>query len=206
MPPVVRRRSGIPPGRCSSAAFCGTAAPFDIDEATGAFVEHDLVKALRELPDEARGWLDGKAHRPVPELQGGLGLRCRHAPGRTATSAVRAALLDYQEIKAPIRPQGVLPFKVDAGARPRDSPPVVQGSMARALESGVKALIDRIHGLYVPYWTFDAHAVCPWEAEAGHYYYTTEHYRDNQGRSQTRQVRHVRWEPAVRRRRALLRR
>jgi hypothetical protein len=61
---------------------------------------------------------------------------------------------------------------------------------------GVKALIDRIHGLYVPYWTFDAKAVCPWEAEAGHYYYTTEHYRDNKGQSRTRQVRHVRWEPA----------
>ena len=61
---------------------------------------------------------------------------------------------------------------------------------------GAKALVDRVHGVYVPYWTFDAHAVCPWTAEAGHYYYTTERYRDNQGRSRTRQVRHVRWEPA----------
>ena len=61
---------------------------------------------------------------------------------------------------------------------------------------GVKALVDRVHGVYVPYWTFDAHAVCPWDAEAGHYYYTTERYRDNKGNMQTRQVRHVRWEPA----------
>jgi len=38
--------------------------------------------------------------------------------------------------------------------------------------------------------------VCPWEADAGHYYYTTESYRDGQGREQTRQVQHVRWEPA----------
>ena len=53
-----------------------------------------------------------------------------------------------------------------------------------------------MRGVYIPYWTFDAQAVCPWEAEAGHYYYTTETYRDNQGRTQTRQVRHVRWEPA----------
>ena len=36
----------------------------------------------------------------------------------------------------------------------------------------------------------------PWRAEAGHYYYTTESYRDNQGRTQTRQVQHVRWENA----------
>ena len=53
-----------------------------------------------------------------------------------------------------------------------------------------------MHGVYVPYWTFDAQATCPWEAEAGHYYYTTETYRDGQGRTQTRQVQHVRWEPA----------
>jgi len=53
-----------------------------------------------------------------------------------------------------------------------------------------------VRGVYIPYWTFDAQAVCPWQAEAGHYYYTTESYRDNQGRTQTRQVRHVRWEPA----------
>jgi hypothetical protein len=59
-----------------------------------------------------------------------------------------------------------------------------------------KALVDRVHGIYVPYWTFDAHAVCPWEAEAGHYYYTTETYRDNKGNMRTRQVRHTRWEPA----------
>jgi hypothetical protein len=39
--------------------------------------------------------------------------------------------------------------------------------------------------------------VCPWEADAGHYYYTTETYRDAKGNTQTRQVRHVRWEPAA---------
>jgi hypothetical protein len=49
--------------------------------------------------------------------------------------------------------------------------------------------------VYIPYWTFDAHAVCPWEAEAGHYYYTTESYREG-GQTRTRQVRHTRWEPA----------
>jgi hypothetical protein len=57
-------------------------------------------------------------------------------------------------------------------------------------------LVDQLHGLYVPYWTFDAQVHCPWQADAGHYYYTTETYRDNQGRMRSRQVRHVRWVPA----------
>ena len=33
-------------------------------------------------------------------------------------------------------------------------------------------------------------------AEAGYYYYTTETYRDSNGKNQTRQVQHMRWEPA----------
>jgi hypothetical protein len=49
----------------------------------------------------------------------------------------------------------------------------------------------------VPYWTFDAQAHCEWQADAGYYYYTTETYRDNQGHTRTRQVRHIRWESAA---------
>jgi len=72
----------------------------------------------------------------------------------------------------------------------------IRGRWLAPSNLGDKALVDRVHGVYVPYWTFDAQAVCPWTAAEGHYYYTTERYRDNPGRTQTRQVRHVRWEPA----------
>ena len=36
------------------------------------------------------------------------------------------ALVDYQEIKAPIRPQSLLPFKVTESAGPREHPPLVR--------------------------------------------------------------------------------
>ena len=36
--------------------FCGTESPYQIDRETGKVVELDLVTALRELPDEERGW------------------------------------------------------------------------------------------------------------------------------------------------------
>ena len=175
--------------------FCGTAAPFDVDEATGAFVEHDLVKALRELPDEARGWLTEKRTVQCQSCKAVSVFDVGRA-GQNCGFCGSASLLDYQAIKAPIRPQGVLPFKVEPGAVRETVRQWFKGRWFAPSNLGVKALIDRIHGLYVPYWTFDAQAVCPWEAEAGHYYYTTEHYRDNKGQSRTRQVRHVRWEPA----------
>ena len=107
------------------------------------------------------------------------------------------ALVDYQEIKAPIRPQSLLPFKV-AQSQVREQ--IRRWYASKWLAPGKlksRALVDTVHGIYLPYWTFDAHVVCPWRAEAGHYYYTTESYRDNQGRTQTRQVQHVRWENAA---------
>ena len=175
--------------------FCGTSAPFTVDDATGAMVENDLVTALRELPDESRGWL---AEKRTVQCQS-----CKAVsvfdPSRTGQNCDFCGspkLIDYAEIKAPIRPQGILPFKVDQGKVREQMRGWFRGRWLAPSNLGDKALVDRVHGVYVPYWTFDAQAVCPWTAEAGHYYYTTERYRDNQGRTQTRQVRHVRWEPA----------
>ena len=54
----------------------------------------------------------------------------------------------------------------------------------------------RSKSLYIPYWTFDAQAHCPWEAEAGHYYYVPVPGRDAKGRPTVRMERRVRWEPA----------
>jgi hypothetical protein len=184
------------PGRqmlvCS---FCGTAAPFTVDDATGALVEHDLVKALREIPDEDRGWLAEKRTVQCQSCKA-VSVFDTGRAGQNCDFCGSPALLDYTEIKAPIRPQGILPFKVDQGQVREEMRRWFKGRWFAPSNLGSRALVDRVHGIYVPYWTFDAQAVCPWTAEAGHYYYTTERYRDNKGNTRTRQVRHVRWEPA----------
>jgi hypothetical protein len=51
-------------------------------------------------------------------------------------------------------------------------------------------------GLYIPYWTFDAQVHADWTAESGYYYYETETYTDENGRTQTREVQRIRWEPS----------
>lgn len=106
------------------------------------------------------------------------------------------ALVAYDAIKSPIRPEGVLPFRIDH-QRVRDdirrwwrSKWLAPGRLAKA------ALVDTVKSLYIPYWTFDASAHCPWDAEAGHYYYVNVEGRDSQGRRVVRQERRVRWEAA----------
>jgi hypothetical protein len=175
--------------------FCGTSAPFSLD-AGGAIVELDLVKALRELPDEARGWQADKRSVQCRSCRA-VSVFDPQRVGQNCDFCGSPKLVPYEELKAPIRPQSLLPFRItEAHVREQIRRWYASKWLApNRLRS--RALVDRVHGVYIPYWTFDAHAVCPWQADAGHYYYTSETYRDNQGRRQTRQVRHVRWTPAA---------
>jgi len=59
---------------------------------------------------------------------------------------------------------------------------------------------EAIHGIYLPFWTYDTNTTTDYTGQRGEYYYVTETYydRDAQGRQveRTRQVRHTRWYPA----------
>ena len=154
------------------------------------------MKALRELPEDERGWQTElrsvqcqSCHAVMVYGAGRVGQNCEFCGS--------PALVGYEEIKAPIRPQGILPFKVDSATVRENirrwwrSKWFAPGRLARA------ALVDTVKSLYIPYWTFDAQVHCPWQAEAGYYYYVTVPGRDSKGRTVMRQERRTRWEPAA---------
>src|SRR3954467_3967151 len=91
--------------------FCGTSTPFTVDSASGALVEHDLAKALRALPAEARGWLTEKRTVQCQSCKA-VSVFDPERVGQNCQFCGSPSLVDYQEIKAPIRPQSLLPFKV----------------------------------------------------------------------------------------------
>ena len=176
--------------------FCGTTSPAKLDGDTGKIVEHDLVAALRGLSDEARGWKIEKRYVKCASCQAISVLD----PARQAQRCEfcgSAQLVPYAQNKESFRPESVLPFRI-AEDKARDG---IRAWYARlwlapnALKR--RALTDTVKGVYLPYWTFDARVEADWRAEAGHYYYTTETYTDGSGRLQSRQVQHVRWEPAA---------
>jgi hypothetical protein len=176
--------------------FCGTESPYTIDRETGKVVERDLVTALRELPDEERGWQTATRSVQCQSCRAVMVFDPSRV-GQNCEFCGSPALVDYSEIKSPIRPQGVLPFKVDRN-RVRDdirgwwrSKWFAPGKLSKA------ALVDTVHSLYIPYWTFDARAHCPWEAEAGHYYYVNVEGRDSKGNRVVRREQRTRWEPAA---------
>jgi predicted RNA-binding Zn-ribbon protein involved in translation (DUF1610 family) len=174
--------------------FCGTESPATID-ANGIIVEHDLASALSAIPDAARG--SQRAARQV---------RCQSCSAICLLDASRQAqncpfcgsaqLVAYTETSAALRPESVLPFTVPETAA-RDGIRAWYGRLWLAPSAlARRALTDTVHGLYVPYWTFDAQAEADWTAEAGHYYYETETVIVN-GQPRVRQVQRIRWEPAA---------
>jgi predicted RNA-binding Zn-ribbon protein involved in translation (DUF1610 family) len=174
--------------------FCGTVSPARIDDA-GAIVEHDLAAALRALPDSARGFL--------PDARQ---VRCQSCNAISVLDASRQAqncpfcgsaqLVPYTETKPAFRPESVLPFRI-AETAARDAIRRWYGRLWLAPSALKKrALTDTVRGVYLPYWTFDAHVEADWTAEAGHYYYESETVFVN-GQPRVRQVQKVRWEPAA---------
>ena len=178
--------------------YCGTVVPWSDEqraELGQAVVEQDLEAALRN-PPQGRGW--GAERREV-QCQ-----NCRaisvFVDGRVAQRCDfcgSPAIVAHEERNDAITPQSVLPFKVSE-LQVRDAIRRWYGTRWFAPNRFRRAaLTDTLHGIYLPYWTFDAHASAQWQAQAGYYYYTTETYRDNNGNMQTRQVQHTRWEPAA---------
>jgi len=178
--------------------FCGATSPAQIElTATGDEIvkEHDLVAAMRGIPDDKRGW-DAKK----------TSVRCQSCQAISVFDAARvgqrcdfcgsSALVPYEEIKEAFRPESLLPMKVSE-PQVRESIRKWYGSRWFApnkLKSA--ALTDTVKGLYIPYWTFDAQVHADWTAESGYHYYVTETYTDSQGKTQTRQVQHTRWVPS----------
>jgi ribosomal protein S27E len=176
--------------------FCGTEAPGKLDATTDAIEEHDIVAALRSIPDSDRGWNAEK-----------LSVKCENCQAITVFDAARvgqrcdfcgsSALRPFDHSTAPIRPESLLAFKI-AEKNVRES--IREWYRTRCFapsKLGTYALTDTVKGFYLPYWTFDAQAHADWTAESGYYYYTTESFRDSDGREQTREVQHTRWQPSA---------
>ncbi|MFT3806293.1 hypothetical protein [Arenimonas sp.] len=186
------------PGKQSLACpYCGTVVPWSPAAAADpgtSIVENDLVAALL-IPKAGRDWgadrreMQCQSCRAISVfVDGKVAQRCEFCGS--------PAIIPHEGMKDAITPQSLLPFKISDG-QVRDLIRKWYGSRWFAPNRlKTAALTDTLHGIYLPYWTFDAHVSADWTAEAGYHYYETETYVQN-GRTQTRQVQRTRWEPAA---------
>ena len=99
-----------------------------------------------------------------------------------------------------VAPEGLLPFAL---AQPDVAVKLREWLSSRWFApNGLKhfAEPEAIHGIYIPFWTYDTNTATYYTGQRGDYYYVTETYyeRDQQGNQvqRTRQVRHTRWSSA----------
>ncbi len=179
-------------------SFCGTISPAQAElTATGeeVIVEHDLVSALRGIPDARRGWQANKTAVRCQSCQA-ISVFDANRVGQRCDFCGSTALVPYEEIKEAFRPESLLPMKIGED-QVRDAVRRWYGSRWFAPNKLKRmALTDMVKGLYIPCWTFDAQVHADWTAESGYYYYVTETYQDAQGQIKTRQVQKIRWEPS----------
>lgn len=161
----------------------------------GSISEHDLDAMLAQLGEKAHS-IDDTERR----------VQCTHCHAVLVRSASTVAqscdfcgspeLLSYEEIDSPLSPESLLPAIISKEKAYHSLKQFLASKWFAPNDLKKRNLVDRIHGVYLPYWTFDAAAECPWTADSGTYYYVTVRSRGADGKTITRRERRTRWRPA----------
>ena len=178
--------------------YCGTIVPWaeGEDPLGAAIVEHDLEAALSSVSDEGRGFKAEKKSVKCESCQA-ISIFDPDRAAQRCDFCGSPAIVPIDDLKDAVTPESLLPAVISA-TQVRDQLRAWYGSRWWAPTKLKRvALTDTLNGIYLPYWTFDAHVDARWTAESGYYYYQTESYQDANGRTQTRQVRHTRWEDSA---------
>lgn len=176
-------------------SYCGTEAPAELDQDTSKVREIDLVSTLREMPESLRGWQAEKRSVRCGSCNA-ISVFDPQRVGQNCDFCGSPELVNYDEIRAPLRPQSVLPFKVSDIDVRESIGKWYAGKWLAPSGLSKAAKLDTVKGIYLPFWTFDAQVDARWSADSGEYYYTTRMVRDSKGRMRSQQVRHLRWRPA----------
>ncbi len=178
--------------------YCGTVLPWtDGENALGAAIfEHNLEEALSTVGPSDRGLRAEKKSVKCESCQA-ISIFDPDRAAQRCDFCGSPSIVPVDDLANAITPESLLPAVV-AATQVRDQLRTWYGSRWFAPTKLKRAaLTDTLHGIYLPYWTFDAHVDARWTAESGYHYYVSETYRDANGKTATRQVQRTRWESSA---------
>jgi DNA-directed RNA polymerase subunit RPC12/RpoP len=178
-----------PAKRALVCPFCGTESPATLETrgADTVIVEHDLVAALRGVPDSQRGWQSARVSVKCQSCQA-ISVFDPKRVGQRCEFCGSSQLVPYEQVKDAFSPESLLPFAIQE-SQARDLIRAWYGRQWLAPNNLRKqALTDTVRGIYLPYWTFDAQVHARWTADSGRYYYVTVNDKREQ---------RVEWTPAA---------
>ncbi len=91
-----------------------------------------------------------------------------------------------------IRPVGIIPFYISRREAEQRFRKWVSRGFFQPNALKRLARLKKLHGIYLPFWTYDAQTESDWQGEAGYYYYVNR-TRMVGGKRVTTRVRKVRW-------------
>ncbi len=190
---------------CSS---CGAATLFDPESGAMKCDYCGTITEIDNLDDEIleHSFMDAAEHEPKEKWQGETKMvQCENCGGQTILEDSAVAdkcqfcgsphVVSMSEFRG-IKPESLIPFKISRKKVQElfkkwiSRKPFAPRALKKEYKGGL------INGIYVPYWTYDTDTFSAYTAEAGTYYYVTEHYTvmvNGKPQRQTRQVRKIRW-------------
>lgn len=168
-------------------SHCGQAQ--HIPQSEDEIEELDFASTLAGLTAEA----------PVMETQAvrcsGCGAETQFPDGKIAGDCAFCGapiVVQQAAVTRAIKPQGLLPFKITRKQVQESYIKWLNGLWFAPNNLRKRAESEKVHGIYVPYWTYDSSTESFYCGERGDDYYVTETYVLN-GKTQTRTVRKTRW-------------
>ncbi len=178
--------------------YCGTLLPTAVaaePDAVSAHLEHDLALAL-EHPPSGRDW--GEARREVRcEACGAISIFVDGRVGQACDFCNSPKILLHEAHGDAITPQSVLPFRVHDNAVRDQFRQWIGGRWFAPNALKDSATLDRLHGIYLPYWTFDARVSARWSAESGRMVSRQSQRRGADGNWQAVTEQQVVWTPVA---------
>jgi len=167
---------------------CGTHVP--IEKSSGNIKENSLQPQLNGAED---------ASAAVEQMVYKCGRCGAQAVLTTDTATYTCSYCNFEMVNPVayktrvIQPAGIVPFQVDK----QQSDDIFKTWLGKGIwaprDLKKFAKEDGLHGVYLPFWTFDSQTHSDWTGYGGRYYYITEEYTDNAGKTQTRRVQKTEW-------------
>ena len=145
--------------------FCNTVLPPPLPQGDAPAAENDLAAALQAVGDDKRGWQAEKTSVKCQSCQA-ISVFDPSRVGQRCEFCGSAALIPYEEIKAPIRPECLLEFKLPEPAV-RDLVRKWYGDRWFAPNAmKARSLTDTVHGVYIPMVPSTRRRRADWTADA----------------------------------------
>lgn len=183
------------PGSLSlKCEYCGTVNEIKINEEAraDAIKENDYMTALENLSDDQIE----EVHTVKCNCCGAETTFDNNVVSANCDFCGSPIAIEQKSTAKMIKPKAILPFVVTERNSHEEFKKWINEMWFAPSALKKFANEQRISGIYLPYWTYDANTVTDYTGRRGDDYKTEEQYTDSQGQTKTRTVTHTNWRKA----------